>query len=163
MRINLVAAIDANNGIGFNNKLPWHLPADLKHFKSLTQGKIVIMGYKTFESIGKELPNRLNIILSQRLLPEKFSSMTFNSLEDFINENQHLSEVYIIGGGSIFQQSIKHAQRLYITHIEHAFQDIDSYFPEIDIQQWNCTSLKTHEKDKKNLYNMTFCTYERIY
>lgn len=155
--ISIIAAIDEHRGLGFNNQLLCHLPADLQHFKAITMGKPIIMGRKTFESIGKPLPGRLNIILSHRNLTIEGVEV-FNSLETALARTKDSFEVMIIGGERLFTEVLTQASRLYITQIHHQFT-ADVFFPEINEEQWNCTDKVFRQRDEKNQYDLTFCTY----
>lgn len=146
--ITIIAAIDKNNGIGKGNKLLCHLPSDLKRFKKLTTGNTVVMGRKTFESIGKALPNRVNTILSRK----------GNTTIDLINDNRK-DGVYIIGGEQVYNEFIDLVDRLEITHIYAQFE-ADKFFPVIG-SEWAEVAREDHEKDDKHAYNYSFVTYER--
>ncbi|CCD04469.1 Dihydrofolate reductase type 3 [Legionella pneumophila] len=158
--ISLIAAIDEIGGLGINNQLLCYLPADLQHFKSITMGKPIIMGRKTYESIGKPLPGRLNIVISQSIqsIP---GVVVVDSLGQAIKETASASEVMIIGGAKIYSQAISMANRLYITRIHHQFT-ADVFFPKINDLVWSCRSKEFRQHDDKNQYDMTFCVYERI-
>jgi dihydrofolate reductase len=158
--ISLIAAIDEAGGLGFNNQLLCHLPADLQHFKSITMGKPIIMGRKTFASIGKPLPGRLNIVLSNSITSIEGVSV-FNSSEKAINQTKEFPEIMIIGGAELFAEAMNKSTRLYITRIHHQFV-ADVFFPEIDESIWHCTEKQFRPYDEKNKYDMTFYTYERI-
>ncbi|HAT1597176.1 TPA: dihydrofolate reductase [Legionella pneumophila] len=158
--ISLIAAVDETGGLGVNNQLLCYLPADLQHFKSITMGKPVIMGRKTYESIGKPLPGRLNIVISQ-MIQSIPGVIVVNSLRQAINETADAPEVMIIGGAKIYSQAILMANRLYITRIHHQFM-ADVFFPEINELEWDCRSKEFRQHDDKNQYDMTFCLYERI-
>jgi len=158
--ISLIAAIDEAGGLGFNNQLLCHLPADLQYFKSITMGKPIIMGRKTFESIGNALPGRLNIVLSHQLISIEGVTV-FDSLEKVIKEMKKLPEIMIIGGAALFNEAMEIATRLYITRIHHQFK-ADVFFPKIDKSIWQCSASQFRKHDDKNKYDMTFYTYERI-
>jgi dihydrofolate reductase len=160
MNINLIVAIDEKNGIGKDNLLPWHLPADLKHFKMVTTGHPVIMGRKTFDSIGKALPNRRNIVISRQsglLIPgaEVCSSLK-NAIELCLNEK----DVFVIGGAQIFEQAISIADVLYLTIIHENF-NADVFFPKIKMNEWIEEEKNLHESDEKNLYSYSFIKYKK--
>lgn len=159
--ISLIAAIDEAGGLGFNNQLLCHLPADLQHFKAITMGKPVIMGRKTFDSIGKPLPGRVNIVLSRHSEVSIKDVLVFNSLGQALTEVQHYPEIMIIGGEQLFATAMHEANSLYITRIHHQFI-ADVFFPEIDMALWNCTAQEFRQRDEKNEYDMTFYRYERI-
>lgn len=127
--ISLIVAHDENRVIGYENDMPWHLPGDLAYFKKMTMGKPIIMGRKTFESIGRALPGRTNIVITRNPNYEADHIITVGSLEAALEVAKPLhEEVMIIGGGHIFEQSLALADRLYITEIDHAFKG-DTYFP----------------------------------
>ncbi|WP_058533991.1 dihydrofolate reductase [Legionella saoudiensis] len=157
--ISLIAALDEASGIGVNNQLLCHLPADLQHFKTLTMGKPIIMGRKTFESIGKPLPGRLNIVLSNSCSAIE-GVIVVNSLERALAETKGIPEIMIIGGEQLFKDAMTIANRLYITRIHHQFS-ADVFFPNIDENLWTCTNKVFRPQDEKNLYDMSFYTYER--
>lgn len=156
--ISLIAAIDETGGLGFNNQLLCHLPADLQHFKTITMGKPIIMGRKTFESIGKALPGRLNIVLSHSL-SEIPGVLIVDSLEEAFNHTKGHPEIMIIGGERLFTETINQAARLYITRIHHQFI-ADVFFPKINEQKWKYVVEKFHPRDEKNQYDITFYIYE---
>lgn len=160
MNLNLIVAIDENNGIGKNNQLPWHLPADLKHFKTLTTGHPIIMGRKTFDSIGKPLPNRQNIIISRQTDLKIEGAEVVHSLEGAIELCKNKEEVFIIGGSQVFKQALPLAHKLYLTIIYHLF-NADTYFPEIDTDRWVEEERVAHEPDEINIYRFTFITYRK--
>ncbi|MBS3992955.1 MAG: dihydrofolate reductase [Bacteroidetes bacterium] len=157
--ITIIAAIDQQNGIGKNNQLLCHLPADLKHFKQLTTGHCIIMGRKTFESIGKPLPNRTNIIISRNKnlhLPE--GCVLTHSLSEALKQVPTAPKVFIIGGAEIYRQAIPKANQLEITHIHHTFK-ADAFFPEIDTTVWKETAREDFKADEKNKYDYSFVSY----
>ncbi|MHB1178902.1 MAG: dihydrofolate reductase [Daejeonella sp.] len=155
MIVSLIVAIDEKNGMGKDNKLPWHLPADLKHFKSLTTGHSILMGRKTFDSIGKALPNRRNILISrQQDLVVEGAEVAW-SLNEAFGLCKDEDEVFVIGGAQIFEQSLPYAEILYLTLIHHNF-DADTFFPDIDKTTWVEEQRIRHEPDEKNNYSYTF-------
>ncbi|MFA6301652.1 MAG: dihydrofolate reductase [Legionella sp.] len=157
--ISLIAAVDEANGLGFNNQLLCHLPADLQHFKTITMGKPIIMGRSTFESIGRPLPGRLNIVLS-RTLSAQDGILIFDSLDKALIHLQDIQELMVIGGAQLYAQTIELAQRIYLTRIHHQFQ-ADVYFPIIDDRSWHCQNVEFRPQDDKNSYDMSFYTYEK--
>ena len=162
MRITIIAAIDRERAIGYENKLLFYLPADLKHFKSLTTGHTILMGRKTFESLPKgALPERRNIVLSSKGAEFK-DAETFTSVEQALEKCQNDEEVFIIGGDSLYKQTVSIADRLCITHIEATADKADSFFPEIDLNIWKETSKERHEPDEKNKIAFCFTNYERL-
>jgi dihydrofolate reductase len=136
--ITLIAAVGKRNELGFKNQLPWKLPADLKHFKNYTYGKVVIMGYNTYLSIGKELPGRRNIIVS-RTLPNTMSIVA-HSIEEAFSIEKFYDELVVIGGATIYNQSIKYAHKLMITQIDEEFE-ADTFFPAIDHDIWEIKNV----------------------
>ncbi|KTC80514.1 dihydrofolate reductase [Legionella cherrii] len=157
--ISLIAAIDEAGGLGLNNQLLCHLPADLQHFKSITMGKPIIMGRKTFASIGKPLPGRLNVVLSRSIAAIE-GVLVCDSLENAMMKTQEFPEIMIIGGAELFTEAMNKATRLYITRIHHQFT-ADVFFPEIDSSIWHCQDKQFRQHDEKNKYDMTFYIYER--
>ena len=160
MNINLIVAIDEKNGIGKNNLLPWHLPADLKHFKTITTGHPIIMGRKTFDSIGKALPNRRNIVISRQsglVIP---GAELGCSLNDAIELCKDEKDVFVIGGAQIFEQALPLANVLYLTIIHQDF-DADVFFPVINMNEWTEQEKILHEPDEKNLYSYSFIKYKK--
>ena len=160
MIVSLIVAIDENNGIGKDNKLPWHLPADLKHFKLITTGHSILMGRKTFDSIGKALPNRRNIVVSrqQDLIAE--GAEVVQSLQDAFKLCEDENEIFVIGGAQIFEQSLPFASSMYLTVIHHNF-DADTFFPEFDKNIWIQEHSTRHDPDYKNIYSYTFAKYRK--
>lgn len=163
MKISLIVAISENGVIGKNNQLPWHLPADLKYFKSLTTGHCVIMGRKTYESIGKPLPNRFNIIITRSRDFTPPGCLVVNSIEEAIKAGKNCkTEVFIIGGADIFKQSLKLANRIYLTKIHKTFEG-DTFFPYPDPKEWHQVSEEKKSYDEKNPYDYSFLVFERIH
>lgn len=161
--ISLIAAIGKNNELGKNNTLVWSMPNDLKYFREKTSGHPVIMGRKTFESIGHPMPNRKNIIITRDKNYKKEGIEVAHSLEEALNIVPHKTkEIFIIGGEGIFKESMNIADRLYITHIDATDKDADVFFPEIIPIVWNEVSHIEHKKDKDNPYDYTFSVYERF-
>jgi len=160
MKISIIVAISKNNAIGINNKLPWNLPADLKYFREKTLGKSVIMGQRTFESIGKPLPKRDNIIMS---LDNNFNPLGCEvacSIDDALKKVKKKEEIMIAGGLSIYKQFLPLADRIYLTFIDYEFK-ADTFFPEIDFNQWKEISRNNHKADYENKYNYTFLVLEK--
>lgn len=165
MILSLIVAVADNNAIGINNTLPWHLPEDLKFFKRTTLGKPIIMGRKTFESLGKPLPGRVNMVLSHDAglaLPE--GVLLFDSMESAIAhaEGLNVEEACVIGGGVIFNQVLDTAERMYITRVHTSVTDADTFFPNIDHTHWKLVWQEQHDADEKHKYGFTFEQYERI-
>ncbi|MEX2029326.1 MAG: dihydrofolate reductase [Candidatus Paceibacterota bacterium] len=161
--ISLIAAIGKNNELGKGNTLLWHMPADMKHFGEITSLHPVVMGRKTFESIGRPLPNRRNIVITRDVNYKQKGVEVVNSLAGaldlFPNQNE---EIFIIGGAEIYKQTMPIADKLYITHIDAEEREADAFFPEIIPVVWNEVSHKEHSTDKKNPFLYTFSVYEKI-
>jgi len=158
----IIAAIDKNNSLGKDNQLLWHLPKDLKHFKTLTEGHPVIMGRKTYESIGKALPNRTNIVVSRKENWFEEGILIVSTLKEAIKFAKKINEdIFIIGGGEIYKQTMEIADRLEITQVD-AEVDADTFFPKISPKFWRKIEEECHTKDDKNNYDFCFQTYEKI-
>lgn len=160
--INIIVAVSENNVIGKKGEIPWHLPADLKHFKEVTTGHPVIMGRVTFESIlkhlGKPLPNRRNIVVSSQAFPEHDVEV----VQD-LTEAKTLAggtDIFVIGGSRLYNEALPIAERLYITRV-HATIDGDTMFPEFNKEEWVLVAEEKHSKDENNPFDYTFETYER--
>ncbi|MBU1032645.1 MAG: dihydrofolate reductase [Patescibacteria group bacterium] len=155
--ISIIVAISKNNCIGKDGKLPWHIPEDMKHFKELTIGKVVVMGRKTWESIPdkfRPLPNRKNVIITRQENYEAPESVeVFNSIDDALT-NYSSDDVMIIGGAQIYKQAFESADKLYVTHVDREVDKCEAYFPEIDPAIWK-------ETNRENNPDFSFITYER--
>ncbi len=159
--ITLVVAMGLNREIGVDNKLPWHLPKDLKHFKEITSGHPIIMGRKTYESIGKPLPNRTNIVISRKKDWFEEGILIVGSIKEAIKFGQKIDEdIFIIGGGNIFEQTMDIADKLEVTEIKTNIE-ADTFFPKIDPKIWTKTDEVCHEKDEKNNFDFCFQTFQR--
>lgn len=161
MIISAILAMDENRVIGKDNQLPWHLPADLQHFKQITWGKPIIMGRKTFQSIGKALPGRKNIVITRDLDFRAENCTVVHSLEDVFNDCKDASEVMIIGGAELIKQTLPQIQKLYLTLIHHQFEG-NIYFPELNEKEWKEIDRVDHQPDEKNKYAYTFLTLSRL-
>lgn len=158
----IVVAMGEKNEIGFENQLLWHLPKDLKHFKEITSGHPVIMGRKTYESIGKPLPNRTNIVVSRKTDWFEEGILIVGSIKEAVKFAKKIDEeVFIIGGGKIYEQTMDIVDKLEVTLVKADLQ-ADTFFPKIDPKIWKKTDEICHEKDEKNQYNFCFQTFERI-
>ena len=157
--INLVVAVDEARGLGKNNALLCHLPEDLKHFKRLTMGRPIVMGRKTYESIGRLLPGRLNIIISRHADPI-LGAIVCRDMQDVLYRMAAEPEIMIIGGSQIFQMFMPLANHVYMTLIHHRF-DADVFFPWMNENDWVCQTKSFHKKDEKNFYDLTFYDYQR--
>lgn len=158
MQISFVVAASENNVIGIGNELPWHLPLDLKFFKKTTTGKPVVMGRKTFDSLGKALPNRLNIILSKHLKDVPPNTLVFTEIDEAITflKSENYNETCIIGGGQIFEETMEMANSIFITRVHTVVEGGTAFFPEINTQKWNLEWEEHHEKDEKHQFSFTF-------
>jgi dihydrofolate reductase len=159
MTVSIIVAIAKNNAIGKDNKLLWYLPNDLKHFKDVTTGHTVIMGRKTYDSVGKPLPKRRNIIITRQAISIEGCEVV-NSLEAALALCKDESEVFIVGGAEIYRQSIPLTDRIYLTVIDQEF-DGDSFFPELDPAEWEEKERENFEPDEKNKLRYSFITLER--
>lgn len=160
-KLTLVVAISENNAIGKDNQLLWYLPADLKHFKEITSGNTIIMGRKTYDSIGRPLPNRRNIVITRQNNLSIDNVEVVGSLEEAILQCKNEHEIFVIGGAEIYKQALKHTNRIYLTTI-HQNYDADAYFPELKENEWIEVSKEYHNADEKNNVAYTFSTLERI-
>ena len=161
MIISMIAAMAKNNVIGIKNGLPWDLPADMKHFREITSGKTVIMGARTFESIGKALPKRRNIVITLDKNQIAEGAEIVFSLDEAIESCKNEGEVMIIGGASIYRQFLPKAQRVYLTVIDGKFEG-DAFFPEMDMNEWKIVNEEKHEADEKNSHPYAFKVFERV-
>ncbi len=155
MKISLILAMGRNRAIGRDNQLPWHLPADLAHFKATTMGKPILMGRKTWESIGKALPGRLNIVLTGQAGYQADGATVVHSIDDAISLCESADELMVIGGAGVYQAFLPRARKIYLTLIDEDF-DGDTFFPELDEQKWREESREDHLADEKNPYDYSF-------
>jgi dihydrofolate reductase len=160
MRIALIVAMAENRVIGRNNQLPWRIPADLRHFKALTLGKPVIMGRKTYESIGRPLPGRDNIVISADSGYQAEGCQVVHSVEQALEAAGSCEEAMIIGGANLYRQTLENADRLYLTLVK-AEPEGDTWFPEIELQQWREIERQAHTADESNEYDYDFVVLER--
>jgi len=161
MKISLIAAMADNRVIGIENRLPWSLPADMKWFRQNTLGKPIIMGRKTFDSIGKALPGRKNIVVTRDMKFSADGCDVVHDIETGLGLVSDVDEVMIIGGASFYKQTLCKADRLYLTLV-HAEIEGDAWFPNIDFSNWTEISRETHEADEKNEFNYSFVIFDRI-
>lgn len=159
--ITIIAAVAENNALGKDNKLIWHLPADLKRFKKVTANHHVIMGRKTFESLRKPLPNRTNIVVTRNTNFRAQNCIVVNSLQQALESVKNDESPFILGGAEIYKQAIKIADKLDITFVHHKFE-ADVFFPEINKSIWEETSREHFKADEKNNYDYSFVTFKRI-
>ncbi|RFU61701.1 dihydrofolate reductase [Bacillus sp. V59.32b] len=159
--ISLMLAMDENRLIGKDNQLPWHLPADLQYFKNVTMGHPIVMGRKTFESIGRVLPGRENIVVTRNAEFDAEGVTILHSIDDVRQlADSSAQELFVIGGAEIFKEILPVTDRLYITEIHHAFEG-DTYFPETQETEWVQRSLTAGTVDEKNRYPHDFIVLER--
>jgi dihydrofolate reductase len=161
--ISLLFAMDRNQLIGANNDLPWHLPNDLKFFKEKTTGNTIVMGRKTFDSIGRALPNRKNIVLSRNEIQLPDGVELIHDIHAILElDKLHPEEeLFIVGGTGLFEQILSYSDRMYITYIDEEFEG-DIYFPPFDPEEWREVSRVKGLKDEKNPYDYYFIQYDRI-
>ncbi len=164
MTVSIIAAVATNNVIGRDNQLPWHMPADLKRFKQLTSGHHLLMGRRTFESVGKPLPGRINVVITRSpdWAPPDGVAVA-RSLDEAISKAEAAGdpEIFIGGGTQIFEQALARANRMYITRV-HAEPEGDTFFPEFDdVNEWKLVDAEHYEPDERNPYPYSFLTYER--
>ena len=159
--ITIIVAMGLDNGIGADNQLLWHLPKDLKYFKETTTDHPIIMGRKTYESIGKPLPNRTNIVVSKRKDWFEEGILIVGSVKEALKFAKKMNEnIFIIGGGNIYEQTIDLADKLQVTLVKTQSK-AEVFFPKINLKVWDKTAEICHEKDDKNEYDFCFQTYER--
>ncbi|MBP9715936.1 MAG: dihydrofolate reductase [Candidatus Pacebacteria bacterium] len=163
--ISLIAAIGRNNELGKANTLLWDLPRDMKHFRETTSGRTIVMGQKTFESLGRPLPRRRNIVLTkdEAFHPEGVEIVySIDDLEELLKNTATIDEeIFIIGGGQIYKIMIEKADRLYITHVDMEDKEAEIHFPTIDESIWGKIKNEHFEADDENIYNLDFAIYER--
>lgn len=160
LKISLIVAAANNNVIGVNNQMPWHLPNDFKYFKENTLNHSIIMGRKTYDSIGKPLPGRRNIILTRDQEYQNPEVDIANSIQEVLNYCRDEREIFIIGGAEIFKQALALANRVLLTRV-HAEIEGDTYFPELNPADWNLVSQDMHFKDEKHAYDYTSEVWEK--
>ncbi len=159
MILSLVTAIDKNRLIGNGKKIPWYLPADFAYFKETTMGKPIIMGRTTFESIGKPLSGRKNIVLTRGEFIHEGVDVA-HTLDEALSFVKDEPEIFVIGGAQVYREALPRADKLYITFVEGEFEG-GIFFPEIDFREWEEVKNETRKADEKNLYDMKFTVFER--
>jgi len=162
MRLSLIAALARNRVIGRDNHLPWRLSADLKHFKSLTMGKPIIMGRKTFESIGKPLPGRTNIVLTRDPDFQAQGCVVVHGIDEALRAGADHEEVMVMGGADLYRQCLPRADRLYLTEVKAEVSG-DAWFPRIEVADWIETERVSYRADDKNDYDYDFVVMDRIH
>ncbi len=159
--ISIIAALAENRVIGVNNTLPWRLPNDLKHFRRLTTGHAIVMGRKNYESIGKPLPERTNIVVTRNRDYRVDGCLIAHSLDEALRLAGGDPEIFVIGGAEIYREALPRADRLYLTQV-HAVVEGDTFFPEIDLKDWKEIAREQHAADEKHAYAYSFVVLERI-
>lgn len=160
MRINAIVAMSDNRVIGRHNQLLWHLPADMRHFKKLTMDKPILMGRKTWQSIGRALPGRCNVVITRELNFQACGCVVANSIDTALAAVSYSDEIFVIGGGILYEQMLPQVDRLYLTIVHHQF-DGDAYFPELDMNEWIELEHIDHTSDEEHKYSYSFITLER--
>ena len=162
--IALIVAADENNAIGFQNKMLWHLPNDLKFFKNKTWGMPIIMGRKTMESLGKPLPGRHNVVISSQKDLILKGATVVHDLNEAITEAEtaNVNEIMIVGGGEIYKQAIEFADTIYLTRVHATVEEADTYFPVIDSALFELESNVDFYKDEKHLFDYSFQTWKSV-
>ena len=160
MQKNIIVAISDNNAIGKDNALLWHISEDLRFFKRQTLGWPIIMGRKTFESIGRALPGRVNIVISRNFNTGEDVAVTGSLEEAFkVAESTNLEKCFVMGGGQIYAQALEQADRLIVTHVHTVIEDADTYFPEIDPQKWSVSQRSELFTDEETGFDFEFVEY----
>lgn len=159
MIVSIIVATGENNAIGKDNQLLWHLPADLRHFREITSGHTIIMGRKTFDSVGKPLPKRRNIVVTRQDIQIEGCEVV-KSIDEALELCKDEHEVFIAGGAEIYRQAMDKTDRIYLTRVHQSF-DADTFFPEINHDLWIETSHADHPADEKNNIPYSFITLER--
>lgn len=160
MNVSVIVAVSRNQVIGKENQLIWKLSADLKRFKALTTGHTIIMGRKTFDSIGKPLPNRTSIVITRQQDYKIDGCIVVNSLEEALEKAADQEEVFIIGGGTIYKEALPKANKLYYTKVHKNFEG-DTFFPVLDLKEWESVNREDCMPDEKNEYAYSFIDYKR--
>ena len=159
--ISLIVAASTNNAIGVRGDLPWRLSSDLKRFKALTMGKPIVMGRLTYESIGRPLPGRQNVVITHQRGFEADGCDVVRSIDEAIRVTAAAAEIMIIGGGEIYRQFLPRAERIYLTRVQ-ADIDGDAFFPELAADEWHETSSEYHPADESNEFDIAFTTLDRL-
>lgn len=162
--ISLIVAVAQNNAIGKDNQLLWKIRDDLKLFKQTTEGHVVIHGRKSFESVGKPLPNRTNIVITRNTNYQPAGAFVVHSLKEAIELGEKLEqkgELFILGGAEIYKQSLSLVNRMYLSHVETTREDADTFFPEVDLSNWQKIKSQTFNASDVNEFGFEFCVYEK--
>ncbi|HNP48965.1 MAG TPA: dihydrofolate reductase [Bacteroidia bacterium] len=161
MSLSIIVALSENNVVGVNNQLPWKLSADLKRVKGLTMGHHIIMGRKTYESIGRPLPGRVNVVISGNPEYKAEGCKIVASLSEALDLAMNDSEVFIFGGGVVFREALSKVNKIYMTKVHHVL-DGDTHFPLLNPKEWKETERMEFKADEKNEYDYSFITLERV-
>ena len=159
--ISLIVAVAQNGIIGTGGTMPWHITEDFRHFKAVTSGHSVIMGRKTYESIGRPLPNRRNIVLSRQEGLHYENAECYRSLEDALMQCDYTEDVYIIGGGELYKQTLDLAKRVHLTLVDDIPAEADAFFPELNPDEWTEALREEHPADEKHAQAYSFIDYVR--
>jgi len=163
MNLSIIVAVSENHVIGLHNQLPWHLPADLAYFRRLTTGHTILMGRKTYESIGRPLPKRENVVITRDTSFQPDGVVVLHSLEAAIDHVRgRQEEVFIIGGDTIYRQSLSWVNRIYYTRVHVVLDEGTAFFPVLHPEEWRLLSSEYHLRDEQNQYDYSFEIYERI-
>jgi dihydrofolate reductase len=164
MVISLISAVGPNKEIGFEGHLPWNLPSDLQHFKQLTTGHTIIMGRKTYESIGRPLPNRTNVVITRNPDFKAPGCLTATSIDESLKVvPPDETEVFIIGGAALYAEGLAHCGRIYLTQVENYSGPADAFFPDVDFSKWEEISRETPPQTEKDDYPFSFIVYKRLH
>jgi dihydrofolate reductase len=158
--VSIIVALSENNVVGKQNKLPWKLSADLKRLKAITMGHHLIMGRKTWESLGRPLPGRINVVITSDKNYKAEGGIVVHSLKEALEISSKDDEVFIFGGGTIFKEAMHFVDRIYMTRV-HALIDGDTFFPTLKLNEWKEISREDFNADEKNEYDYSFITLER--
>ena len=162
MKVSLIVAVGRRNEIGKDGQMPWHLPADLKHFKRNTLGKPMLMGRKTLEAIGRALPERRNLVLTRDAGFRAEGCETVTSLDAALELVSGEPELMVIGGGEVYRLAWARTDRIYLTRIHADVEGADTFFPEIQDGRWREVSREDHRADEKNPFDYSFLLLERV-
>ena len=162
MEISLIAAFDKNQAIGKNGDLPWHLSADLKHFKNITTGNTIVMGRKTFDSIGRALPNRKNIVLTRNLKWQFEGVVTINNVNDIFEICKNDSEIFVIGGAEIYNAFLEIATKMILSYVETEVKDADAFFPKFKSENWKLMDESEIIKEENDDFSYKIITLEKL-
>ena len=161
VRVALIAALDRNGAIGRGNRMPWHLPDDLKRFRDLTRSHPVVMGRRTFESIGRPLPDRLNVVVTRRADFGPPGVAVAHSLDAALHACPPGADIFVIGGGEIYRQALPFAGTLYLTHVDTTVEGADAFFPAVDQGEWKAVCGEQHPADARHPHAFRYAIYRR--